>query len=124
MLDQNLLAAGARTLGLELSPAQLDQFARYADRLIEWNARFNLTTITQPREIVSRHFLDSLSTARSIPIDARRLIDVGMHGIQILGSSAEFFSVTIDEHEALARILVEEVGKAKRRVITICGCCP
>ena len=77
MLDQNLLAAGARTLGLELSPAQLDQFTRYADRLIEWNARFNLTTITQPREIVIRHFLDSLSAARVLPAGLVSLIDVG-----------------------------------------------
>ena len=77
MLDQNLLAAGARTLGLELSTMQLDQFARYADRLIEWNARFNLTTITNPREIVIRHFLDSLSAARAVPPGPARLIDVG-----------------------------------------------
>ena len=77
MLDQNLLAVGARALGFELSPAQLDQFAHYADRLIEWNARFNLTTITQPREIVIRHFLDSLSAARAVPPGAARLIDVG-----------------------------------------------
>jgi 16S rRNA (guanine527-N7)-methyltransferase len=76
-IDLNLLAAGARELDLDLSPAQLDQFSRYADLLIEWNLRFNLTSIVDPRDIVIKHFLDSLSAARSIPPGPIKLIDVG-----------------------------------------------
>jgi 16S rRNA (guanine527-N7)-methyltransferase len=45
--------------------------------LIEWNLRFNLTAIVDPREIVIKHFLDSLSAARSIPPGPLKLIDVG-----------------------------------------------
>ncbi len=76
MIDTALLTSGARELGIDLSPQQIDQFARYAARLIEWNARFNLTTLTDPRDIVIKHFLDSLSAARSI-LPAARVIDVG-----------------------------------------------
>ena len=76
-IDIDLLAAGAREFDLDLSPAQLDQFARYADLLIDWNLRFNLTAIVEPREIVIRHFLDSLSAIRSIPPGPLKLIDVG-----------------------------------------------
>jgi len=76
-IDLNLLAAGAREFDLDLSPAQLDQFSRYADLLIEWNLRFNLTSIVDPRDIVIKHFLDSLSAARSIPPGPIKLIDVG-----------------------------------------------
>ena len=76
-IDLNLLAVGARELDLDLSPAQLDQFSRYADLLIEWNLRFNLTSIVDPRDIVIKHFLDSLSAARSIPPGPIKLIDVG-----------------------------------------------
>jgi 16S rRNA (guanine527-N7)-methyltransferase len=76
-IDLNLLAAGARELDLDLSPAQLDQFSRYADLLIEWNLRFNLTSIVDVRDIVIKHFLDSLSAARSIPPGPIKLIDVG-----------------------------------------------
>ena len=76
MIDESLLASGAHDLGIDLSPDQIDRFSRYADRLIEWNARFNLTAITEPREIVIKHFLDSLSAARSVP-PAARVIDVG-----------------------------------------------
>jgi len=76
-IDVELLAAGARAFDLDLSPAQLDQFARYADLLIDWNLRFNLTAIVEPREIVIRHFLDSLSAIRAIPPGPLKLIDVG-----------------------------------------------
>ena len=76
-IDLNLLAAGARELDLDLSPAQLDQFSRYADLLLEWNLRFNLTSIVDLRDIVIKHFLDSLSAARSIPPGPIKLIDVG-----------------------------------------------
>jgi 16S rRNA (guanine527-N7)-methyltransferase len=76
-MDVELLAAGARTFDLNLSSTQLDQFARYADLLIDWNLRFNLTSIVDPREIVIKHFLDSLSATRSIPPGPLKLIDVG-----------------------------------------------
>jgi 16S rRNA (guanine527-N7)-methyltransferase len=76
-MDVELLAVGAREFDLDLSPAQLDQFARYADLLIDWNLRFNLTSIVDPRDIVIKHFLDSLSAIRSIPPGAIKLIDVG-----------------------------------------------
>jgi len=76
-IDLTLLATGARAFDLDLSPAQLDQFARYADLLIDWNLRFNLTAIADPREIVIKHFLDSLSALRMIPPGPLKLIDVG-----------------------------------------------
>ncbi len=75
-IDKSQLINGAKILEIDLSPDQIDQFDLYADRLIEWNARFNLTSIVDPGEIVIKHFLDSLSAARSIP-RAAKLIDVG-----------------------------------------------
>jgi len=77
LIDIQLLADGAHELGVDLTPDQLERFSRYADQLIEWNARFNLTTIIEPRDIVIKHFLDSLSVMRAIPAKAKRIIDVG-----------------------------------------------
>jgi 16S rRNA (guanine527-N7)-methyltransferase len=76
-IDVELLAAGARTFDLDLSPAQLEQFSRYADLLVDWNLRFNLTSIVDPRDIVIKHFLDSLSALQAIPPGPLKLIDVG-----------------------------------------------
>lgn len=73
------LRDGARAFGLELSEAQLHAFQVYQDELLAWNQKFNLTSITDPAEIVSKHFLDSLSifVAISHQPSAISLIDVG-----------------------------------------------
>src|ERR1700682_2379003 len=44
-----------------VSEQQLQLFLRYRQELIEWNARFNLTAITDPDEILFKHFMGSLS---------------------------------------------------------------
>lgn len=72
------LAAHAAALGVPLSAAQLAQFATYRALLIEWNARFNLTRISEPEGIDVRHFLDGLSCALVTgDLNGRALIDVG-----------------------------------------------
>jgi 16S rRNA (guanine527-N7)-methyltransferase len=52
---------GAADLGLDLTPAQLSAFELYYHELVEWNARFNLTAITNYEEVQVKHFLDSLT---------------------------------------------------------------
>ena len=69
--------SAACRLGTELTPPQLDQFALYMDMLLRWRKRFNLTAISDPREIVLKHFADSLSVVPHIDRDAQSLIDVG-----------------------------------------------
>jgi 16S rRNA (guanine527-N7)-methyltransferase len=75
------LAAGAAALGVPLGAPQLDRFARYRTLLLDWNARVNLTAITDPQEVVTRHFLDSLTCLAALPASAREggsaLLDVG-----------------------------------------------
>lgn len=68
----------ADLFGVELTPEQENQFAEFHKLLDEWNAKINLTTITDPDEVRIRHFLDSLSIANVIGFDAGdKLIDVG-----------------------------------------------
>jgi 16S rRNA (guanine527-N7)-methyltransferase len=55
------LYLGARKLGLELSPGQLEQFHAYYQELVDWNKRVNLTAITNYEEVQIKHFLDSLT---------------------------------------------------------------
>jgi 16S rRNA (guanine527-N7)-methyltransferase len=55
---------------------QAARFARYCALLIEWNEKMNLTAITEPEEIVAKHFADSLLPMELIPKNAR-CIDVG-----------------------------------------------
>ncbi len=56
------LASGCESL-LERPPAprELEHLLGYLDLLQRWNSAYNLTAIREPREIVIRHLLDSLS---------------------------------------------------------------
>ena len=49
-----------------LSPGQLQHISTYIDILLRWNARINLTAIRDPEDIVTRHFGESLFTARQL----------------------------------------------------------
>ncbi len=78
---QNLLIHSTRGLGLNLSEHQVAQFMCYLSQLIHWNKTTNLTSITDPQEIVIKHFVDSITSviATTFPAGAR-LIDVGTGG--------------------------------------------
>jgi 16S rRNA (guanine527-N7)-methyltransferase len=56
-----LLQKGAASLGLALPPAAPEQFLFYLTELKRWNARVNLTALRTDRDIVLKHFLDSLA---------------------------------------------------------------
>ena len=49
-----------KQLDVELSQLQNQQFELYADLLIEWNQKINLTAITDRQDIYIKHFYDSL----------------------------------------------------------------
>lgn len=50
----------------------------YGNLLLEWNEKINLTAITEPKEVVIKHFIDSLSLLKIIdPKPGERLIDIG-----------------------------------------------
>lgn len=82
-----LQKGAAELLKLELTQEQLEQFQLYYQELVEWNARTNLTAITEYEPVQVRHFLDSLTLAslhlRNDPagklfsMERARLIDIG-----------------------------------------------
>ena len=75
------LAQGARVLGLELTEEQVALFARFRRELLDWNQRVNLTAITDPALVLTRHFLDALTVVLAVPVQHRarplRVVDVG-----------------------------------------------
>ncbi|BFU95088.1 MAG: putative Ribosomal RNA small subunit methyltransferase G [Nitrospira sp.] len=75
---EKLLIHSADQLGIALTGDQCAQFMRYLSQLMYWNRTINLTSITSPREIVAKHFIDSLISLATIPVPHQaQLIDVG-----------------------------------------------
>ncbi|MEP7292746.1 MAG: 16S rRNA (guanine(527)-N(7))-methyltransferase RsmG, partial [Chloroflexota bacterium] len=73
-----LAEQAAALLEVTLTPEQETQFDLYARELAVWNVHTNLTAITEYNAVQVRHFLDSLTVLKSVPLSpAARVIDVG-----------------------------------------------
>lgn len=78
MIPRDDLRGWCASFGLEVSDTLLGKLDAYAEFLVAYNQKVNLTAITDPAEIAVKHFLDSLLllAAADIPAGAS-LIDVG-----------------------------------------------
>ena len=66
--------------GIALTDAQMAQFARYYQLLVQTNEHLNLTAITAETEVYLKHFYDSLTGAFAYPklqSQALTLCDIG-----------------------------------------------
>ena len=70
-----LLEEGAAAIGLRLDREQVSLLSRHVDLLLRWNKSINLTSITDPAEVVEKHVIDSLALAPLVP--AGTLLDAG-----------------------------------------------
>ena len=69
---------GLFELGITLSEEQKTQFLQYYELLVEWNSFMNLTAITEFDQVITKHFLDSLSLVKVCDVaQAGRILDVG-----------------------------------------------
>ncbi len=80
-MDNNLLKyliSTCNDVEIEINEEQATKFMRYLELLLEWNEKINLTAITEPHDVVVKHFVDSLFLLKfsDIPKGAS-FIDVG-----------------------------------------------
>ena len=78
MINTPLLKLEAAKIGIDLDDTALAKFDKYAEMLVETNKTLNLTAITEPDEILYKHFIDSLSLLHNVDIKkGAKVIDVG-----------------------------------------------
>ncbi len=66
----------ASKINIELNENQISNFFKYKNVLLETNKYINLTAITEERDIIVKHFIDSLTINKYITQNSS-LIDVG-----------------------------------------------
>ena len=69
-----------KELRIVLSDVQKQQFEEYYKLLVEWNEVMNLTAITDYKDVMKKHFFDSLTVVRAYPeilTEAVSVIDIG-----------------------------------------------
>ena len=69
-----------RPFGLSPSPQQVESIRGYIGLLLLWNEKVGLTTLSDPEEILARHFGESLFCTRFLALERGRLADIGAGG--------------------------------------------
>jgi 16S rRNA (guanine527-N7)-methyltransferase len=105
----------AASMGFSLESSHVDQFMTYIEVLIRWNKKINLTGIDKPKDIIIKHFLDSLAGLNACNIPRNSVvIDVG--------AGAGFPGIPLKiAREDLKLILVEPVRKKSSFLKSLIG---
>ncbi|WP_168378887.1 MULTISPECIES: 16S rRNA (guanine(527)-N(7))-methyltransferase RsmG [Acinetobacter] len=116
------LKQGSQKLGLDLSEEALNLLLKYQDALVLWNKAYNLTAIRDPKEMLVKHLLDSLSILNDLP--AGRLLDIGtgggMPGMIIALCQPERECVLLDANGKKIRFLKQFIADLKlKNVIAV-----
>ncbi|HEX4208107.1 MAG TPA: 16S rRNA (guanine(527)-N(7))-methyltransferase RsmG [Ktedonobacteraceae bacterium] len=78
MSSADLFVQGLESLGLDVRDEHMtERFFGYRQALLDWNTRINLTAITDPQEVLVKHFLDSLSLLLVAKQERVSLLDIG-----------------------------------------------
>ncbi|MDR2924892.1 MAG: 16S rRNA (guanine(527)-N(7))-methyltransferase RsmG [Azoarcus sp.] len=124
------LAEGMAALGIEPTAERLSRLLAFGELLLKWNRAYNLTAIREPKEIITRHLLDSLTVwpwAKSL----RTLADIGsgagfpgiplaivcpsltVHSIEAVGKKAGF------QQQAKIELWLNNLNVMQRRAETV-----
>lgn len=121
--DMDLLAAGMCRLGIDYNERIIQQFQKYFLLLIERNKTVNLTAITETKDILVQHFLDSLSV---LAIDVLKpdikVIDIGsgagFPGIPLKIINPELQVVLVDSTKKRVAFMEEVIDLLQLKDIT------
>ena len=109
------LVEGLAQMGLEISAAQQALLLEYLALVDKWNKVYNLTAVRDPREMVSRQLLDSLSIAPFVK--GPELLDVGcgagLPGIPLAIVHPELQVTLIDSNGKKTRFVQQAIAELK-----------
>lgn len=70
------IQAGLEELKIDFTDEHVNLLETYKNQLLKWNKVFNLTSITDEQDIITKHFMDSLSINHEIQ-GTQQVLDVG-----------------------------------------------
>jgi 16S rRNA (guanine527-N7)-methyltransferase len=119
-MPQEILTRGLKALGISYEQSQIEAFLAYLSELKKWNRAYSLTSIRDDREVIIKHFLDSLLYLKALPEDTRSIADVGAGAgfpglpIRIIRPALELHLIEpVRKKAAFLRNMVRRLGLAK-----------
>jgi 16S rRNA (guanine(527)-N(7))-methyltransferase RsmG len=107
--------------GLSLTPKTKDQLLHYVDLLLKWNRAYNLTAIRDPKDILTKHIMDSLSIAPYVT--GTPLLDIGsgagLPGIPLAILNPERAITLLDSNGKKTRFLTQVKSSLNLNNVTI-----
>lgn len=103
------LQVGLEQMRLTIAPSVQGQLVQYLEHIHKWNKVHNLTAVRDPRQMVSRHLLDSLSILPHVK--GSRLLDIGtgagLPGIPLALARPDLHVTLLDSNQKKTRFLVQ-----------------
>lgn len=97
---------------IEASDTQQAKWVSYLDQLLVWNKAFNLTNITNPKDMIYLHIIDSLLVAPFIK--GQHCLDVGsgagLPGIPLAILNPEQHWTLLDKNSKKTRFMIQAAG--------------
>jgi 16S rRNA (guanine527-N7)-methyltransferase len=121
---RDFLVTSASGLGIRLTDQQARQFLVYLSQLLKWNQTTNLTSITNPYEVISKHFVDSLAALNALkfPFEAV-VIDVGsgagLPGIPLKIVRADLRLLLVEPSLKKSSFISSIVGTLKLEAVSV-----
>lgn len=117
-----LLHETSREIGVRLSAPQAELFWRYLQELLEWNRTFPLTAVTDPADIVIKHFVDSLTPLPYLEASTN-LLDIGsgagFPGIPLKIAAPDLCLSMVDSNRKKVSFLKHIVRSLQLREVTV-----
>ena len=124
MEKRELLKEGLRELDIAFSEEQIQAFMVFLAELKKWNRTYNLTGIREDKDIVEKHFLDSLLYLKAMPEGAIKVADIGTGAgfpgipIKIIRPEIEMYLIeSSGKKVAFLRHVVKKIGLDRIEVI-------
>lgn len=110
----DIIKTECENIGLGINEEKYNKFIQYKDLMKEWNEKVNLTAITDDKEIIIKHFVDSIKAFEFKNLNSTvKIIDVGTGAglpgipIKIMNDNAEV--VLLDSLQKRIKFLNEVI---------------
>ncbi|MEW6108639.1 MAG: 16S rRNA (guanine(527)-N(7))-methyltransferase RsmG [Nitrospirota bacterium] len=119
-----LLENGLKELSITYTSLEISAFLTYLEELKKWNRAHNLTGLKTDRDIIIKHFLDSLLFIKVLPDNVRTVADVGSGAgfpgipMKIVNPLLEMFLIEPSQKKAIfLRHICSKLGLKKIEII-------